>query len=164
MSNTIISYRPITLDDNPIISKIIKDVMTSFGCVGEGYSIEDAEVDQMYQAYSDDRSIYYIIEVNDEVVGGAGISQLDGADGTICELKKMYFLPKGRGYGLGRQLIAQLVSDAKVRGYKTCYLETVQRMEAANHLYASFGFTKNESSVGNTGHCGCDTYYSLDLT
>ena len=138
--------------------------MTSYGCIGDGYSIEDAEVDQMYQAYSDDRSIYYVVELNGTVVGGAGISHLAGADSTICELKKMYFLPEGRGYGLGRQLITQLVADARSMGYTSCYLETVTRMKAANHLYATCGFVQNETTIGNTGHGGCDTYYSLDLS
>lgn len=158
-----LSYRTITQDDNPVIAEIIKTVMTTFGCVGEGFSIEDAEVDAMSEAYSDSRSIYYVVELDGQVVGGAGISQLIGAKETVCELKKMYFLPEGRGHGLGRQLINQLIEDAKRFGYKTCYLETVERMQAANSLYASCGFVKSSETVGNTGHGGCDTYYTLDL-
>ncbi len=138
--------------------------MTAYGCVGSGYSITDDEVDQMYQAYSGDRSRYYVVELNGTVVGGAGISQLVGADPSICELKKMYFLPEGRGYGLGRELIIQLIADAKSMGYQICYLETVQRMEAANSLYQSSGFVRCDNSIGSTGHGGCDTYYQLDLT
>jgi len=159
-----LSYRQITQEDNPAIAEIIKVVMTAYGCVGEGYSIEDEEVNSMYEAYSDERSVYYIVQLNGKVVGGAGISQLAGADTTICELKKMYFLPEGRGHGIGRKLIIQLVADAKDLGYQRCYLETVKRMKAANSLYASCGFTESSETVGYTGHGGCDTYYTIDLT
>jgi putative acetyltransferase len=50
--------RPIAVADNPAVAQIIRTVMTEFGAVGKGYSIEDPEVDAMYEAYQDPRSAY----------------------------------------------------------------------------------------------------------
>lgn len=155
--------RPITQADNAAISKIIKEVMTSFECVGDGYSIEDPEVDQMYEYYKDARSMYYVVEHNNKVLGGCGIAALEGGDGTVCELKKMYYLPEARGKGLGKQMLVICLEKARELGYKACYLETVERMEVANKFYAAQGFTELTKQEGNTGHCGCDRFYKMAL-
>ena len=34
------------------MARIIRDVMTEFGAVGDGYSIMDSEVNSMFEAYS----------------------------------------------------------------------------------------------------------------
>ena len=132
-----LNYRKIEPTDNPVLEQIIKKVMTEFGAVGQGYSIEDAEVKAMYDAYANPKSIYYVVEIDGEVSGGGGIGPLIGANPEVCELKKMY--------------------------YQKCYLETVERMKLANQLYQKFGFEKASGSLGNTGHTGCDTYYIKDL-
>ncbi len=43
--------RPIRPEDNPAVAQIIRQVMTEFGAVGCGFSIEDDEVDSMFEAY-----------------------------------------------------------------------------------------------------------------
>lgn len=158
-----ISYRLIEPKDNKDLEAVIKTVMTEFGCVGTGYSIEDEEVLAMYDAYSDERSCYYVIELNGKVAGGGGISQLEGGDPSICELKKMYFYQELRGMGVGKTLMDMLLDKAKHLGYQQCYLETVERMSAANHLYHKYGFDKSDTQQGQTGHTGCDTFYSKYL-
>ncbi len=158
-----ILIRQIEAKDNPRIAEIIKSVMISFDCVGEGYSIEDAEVNNMFDAYANAKSKYYVISLNDKIEGGAGIGPLLGGEDTTCELKKMYFTPELRGRGIGKKILTMLLADAKDLGYSDVYLETVERMETANHLYKSFGFQKLCSHEGCTGHSGCDSYYKLHL-
>lgn len=157
------NLREIQLEDNSQVAKVIKEVMTSFECVGEGFSIEDPEVEDMYSAYNNDRSIFYVIEKDKEILGCGGIGPLIGADQDTCELKKMYFFPLIRGKGLGRMLMDLCLKAAQEMGYKKCYLETVERMQRANKLYAKYGFKKLNAQEGNTGHCGCDTFYVKDL-
>jgi len=159
-----IAIRPINQADNPAVADLIKKVMTSYKCVGEGYSIEDPEVNDMFGAYNDPRSIFYVIESEDKILGCGGIAQLAGGDEDVCELKKMYFYPELRGKGYGRKLMDLLLKDAPRLGYKKCYLETVERMQRANDLYNKYGFTKLSSQEGNTGHCGCDTFYIKEFT
>ena len=162
-----ISYpyiRPIQQNDNLKMAQIIRQVMTEYGCVGCGYSIEDAEVDTMYETYNNEKSQFYVIEIREgEVSGGGGIAPLEGGDTETCELKKMYFLPDLRGKKMGNRLIEMLLNDAKKLGYTFIYLETVERMKEAQALYTKVGFQKLTSHLGNTGHSSCDSFYLKKL-
>ncbi len=158
-----ITIREIKKKDNSQVKNLIEIVMTEFGAVGEGFSIVDPEVKNMYEAYKDDRSIYYVLEKNKEIVGGAGISHLVGTSSQICELKKMYFLPNIRGKGLSSQLITLCLDFAKNSNYKVCYLETLEVMKAANSLYQKFNFKRLKAPLGSTGHHGCNYWYSREI-
>lgn len=159
-----LSIRSMRLEDNGAVERIIKTVMPEFGCVGEGYSIEDPEVADMFSAYSGEKSCFYVIvNKEDEPIGCGGVAPLDGSDGTVCELKKMYFLQEARGHGFGRKLIDLLIADARKFGYEQIYLETVERMVGANALYRKTGFKLLEGNMGCTGHSGCDSFYAMDL-
>ncbi len=156
--------RPIKKRDNPQIARVIRDVLTEFKAVGEGYSINDPEVDDMVTNYRDKRSCYFVIELNEQIVGGGGIGPLQGGDKFTCELRKMFFLPDARGIGLGRRLLLLLMDEARKRDYQKCYLETLDRMWQANELYRKNGFELLEKPLGKTGHCSCDRWYLLDLS
>jgi putative acetyltransferase len=155
--------RLINKSDDPYLESVIKDVMTEFGAVGEGYSIEDDEVRNMYGAYSNPRAAYFVIEFDGVVLGGAGIGPLIGGDDDVCELKKMYFRPSLRGMGLGKRLMDLCLDAAKERGYKKCYLETLARMPQARGLYIKYGFTPIDAPMGCTGHFNCENWYIKDL-
>lgn len=157
------TIRAIQKSDNPQIARVIRDVMTEFQAVGEGYSINDPEVDEMYGAYRNKQSCYFVIVEDQKVVGGGGIGPLKSGMKTTCELQKMFFLPEIRGLGLGRRLLLMLMEEAKKRGYTQCYLETLDRMWGANELYRKNGFQLLEKPQGNTGHCACDRWYVRDL-
>lgn len=157
--------RLIRLEDNAVIADIIRKVMTEFQTVGPGYSINDPEVDQMYEAYRDPAtSRYFVLEVDERIVGGGGIGPLANGEEKVCELRKMYFLPIARGRGWGRKMMDRCLAAARELGYQKCYLETVERMESANRLYKKMGFETLCSRMGDTGHDGCDTYFVKDLT
>lgn len=158
-----IEIRKITPNDNDAVAHLIKTVMTSYDCVGEGYSIEDKELDNMFAAYQAAGAVFYVITVDQRVEGCGGIGPLLGSDSSCCELKKMYFYPSLRGKGMGRKLMDLLLAEAVDRGYTTCYLETVDRMERARHLYLKYGFQKLNCQEGATGHSGCDTFYKKSL-
>ena len=76
---------------------IIREVMTSFGAYGPGYSINDPEVDAMSAHYLEPRAAFFVVEDDRRVLGGGGIGPLAGADVDVCELRKMYFLPAAAG-------------------------------------------------------------------
>ena len=155
--------RLIRFDDNPAVAQIIRMVMPEFGADGKGFAIHDNEVDAMYETYTKPRSRYFVCELNGEVVGGGGVAPLEGGDESICELKKMYFLPISRGSGLGSKLLEHCFGAAKEFGYDTCYLETFHTMTQAMKLYEKSGFAKIEGPLGSTGHFGCDTFYCKPL-
>ncbi|MEM8908749.1 MAG: bifunctional helix-turn-helix transcriptional regulator/GNAT family N-acetyltransferase [Bacteroidota bacterium] len=157
------NIRPIRPEDNPQVARIIRDVMTEFQAVGQGYSINDPEVDQMYEAYQGQNACFYVLEKNERLLGCGGIAPLKGAEQQICELQKMYFFSETRGLGLGKKLVYLLLEEARKRNYQQCYLETLERMWQANLLYQKVGFQKIDGPLGNTGHCSCDAHYLLDL-
>lgn len=155
--------RKIRRADSPAVAKIIREVMTEFGAVGEGYSITDPEVDDMYANYRDKRSCYLVVVQDEKIMGCGGLAPLEGGKTTTCELRKMFFLPQARGFGMGRRMLAMLMKEARKRGFTECYIETLQRMKAANTLYRNFGFEPVKRSLGNTGHARCDSRYLLKL-
>lgn len=165
ISNPNFRIRPILPQDNESVRNVILTVMSSFGCMGEGFSSSDPEVQNMYENYKDDRSEFYVLvsSQDNEVYGCGGIGPLAGCDETICELKKMYFLPEARGLGLGQRIIDKSIDKARSIGYQQCYLETLLTMTAANHLYQKNGFERLEAPMGATGHSGCDAYYLKQL-
>ena len=157
------NIRPINVNDDAAIAEIIRKVMPEFGAVGDGFAINDPEVDWMSRAYSENRSAYFVAVMNGVVKGGGGIAPLTGGDPDTCELRKMYFLPDCRGLGAGTALMSRCLQAARQHGFKRCYLETLDSMKDAQNLYGRTGFKKQCGTLGDTGHGGCDTFYVLDL-
>ncbi|MCU0866760.1 MAG: GNAT family N-acetyltransferase [Planctomycetes bacterium] len=157
--------RPIRPGDDAAMADIIRTVMTEHGCAGPGFAIHDAEVAAMSAAYRAPGSGYYVVEHRGQVHGGAGFGRLQGTtrEQATCELRKMYFRPTARGLGLGQALLALLLDEMRAHGYRRCYLETTDRMQAAQRLYRAAGFVPQCSAEGATGHHGCDTFYSRPL-
>ena len=157
-----LSIRRILPADDAAVAAIIRKVMPEFGASGPGFAIHDPEVDFMSRAYSEPRAAYFVVVDGDRVVGGGGVAPLSGADGSVCELRKMYFLPETRGRGVGESLLRQCLATARELGFRRCYLETLTGMDAAQRLYEKVGFKKS-CAMGATGHHGCDRFYLLEL-
>jgi putative acetyltransferase len=158
-----IVIRPIQKQDNVQIAALIRQVLIDLNVPKVGTAYADPQLDCMFETYSKSKSIYYVIENQDLIIGGAGISQLENEAGTICELQKMYFLPEARGLGLGYQMIQKCLQSALDFGYQKCYLETMPYMEAAQQLYKKVGFEYICAPMGNTGHVSCPVWMLKDL-
>ena len=158
-----LAIRPITPRDDQAVARIIRTVMPEFGARGAGFAINDPEVDWMSRAYAEPRSAYYVVERGGEVLGGGGVAPLAGGDGAVCELRKMYFLPQGRGLGAGAAMMDKCLQAARGFGFRQCYIETLTGMDAAMRLYQRSGFRRIDGPLGATGHGGCNTFYLLDL-
>lgn len=155
--------RTLARNDNPAVRNIIRTVMPEFGASGQGFAIHDAEVEDMYSAYSQKGHAYFVYEEDGKLFGGGGIGPLKGGDADTCELKKMYFLAEGRGKGMGQQVLTECLRAAKVLGYTICYLETFNTMHQAMKLYERNGFEKINGPCGSTGHFACDVFYQKKL-
>ncbi len=155
--------RPIRKFDNPRVARIIRDVMTEFGAVGAGYSIQDPEVDDMHGAYPDKSSAFLVITLGNRILGCGGVGPLHGGDRETCELRKMYLVQDLRGTGLGNRLLNLCLDEARRLGYQTCYLETLEHMTHARHLYRKHGFESLDKPLGATGHSACNAWMSKTL-
>ena len=155
--------RPIRPGDDAAVAALIRTVMPEFGAVGDGFAINDPEVDFMSRAYSEPRCAYFVVERDGVVQGGGGVAPLVGGDGATCELRKMYFLPELRGLGAGTALMDACLDAARSHGFRRCYLETLCGMTSAQKLYVRSGFSKLDAPMGDTGHGGCNTFMAREL-
>jgi putative acetyltransferase len=155
--NTIF-IREIQKEDNESIAKVIREVFIMDGYPKIGTAFADLQLDYMFETYFKPESIYYVVEENGKIIGGAGISPLENSTENVCELQKMYFLQEARGRGIGLLLIQKCLKSAKGFGYKKCYLETLPEMLVAQNLYKKVGFEYLCRPMGNTGHTQCPVW------
>ena len=155
--------RPINESDNKHISVILREVLIEMDIPRIGSAYEDPEINNMYESYQSNRSIYFVVEENNKILGGAGINQLKNGDVNICELQKMYFHKSIRGRGIGDKMIELCLDFAVESNYKKCYIETMPNMVDAQKLYIKKGFKYIDNPLGNTGHTACPIWMLKNL-
>ena len=153
-----IQIREIQKKDNAEIAAIVRNVLMELGAPKVGTAYADPYLDSLFEVYDIPNAIYFVVENNGKIIGGAGIMQLDNSDENICELQKMYLLPEGRGLGLGKILIENCINKATEFGFDSCYIETMTYMEDAQKLYKKVGFQYLDNPLGNTGHSSCPVW------
>lgn len=158
-----IIIRQIRKNDNAEVANVIRTVLIEHNVPKVGTAYADASLDCMFETYSAPKSIYYVVEKNNKIIGGAGIAPLENGPADTCELQKMYFLDEARGLGLGGQMMAKCLADAVKFGFARCYLETMPYMEAAQKLYIKSGFTYLNAPMGCTGHSSCPVWMIKEL-
>jgi len=158
-----IIIREIQKADNVAIAKVIRDVLIEHNVPKVGTAYADPSLDFMFENYSEEKSAYFIVEKEGEIIGGAGIASLENGPKEICELQKMYFLPEARGLGLGAKLMEVCLEKARQFEFKKCYLETMPYMTNAQHLYKKSGFEYLDKPLGNTGHNACPVWMLKEL-
>ncbi len=160
--NTII-IRRIQEQDNFAIAKIIRTVLIEHDVPKVGTAYADPQLDCMFETYQQPKSIYFVVERNGVIIGGAGLGPLEKEAPVICELQKMYFLAEARGLGIGTEMMQRCLETARDFGYKKCYLETMPNMVAAQKLYKKAGFDYICAPLGNTGHGSCPVWMLKEL-
>lgn len=163
MSNQEYIIREIEQKDNAQLALVVRNVILEMGAPTVGTAYEDKATDQLFETYQKEKAIYFVLEYQNKIVGGAGIAQLDNFEGNVCELQKMYFLPEARGKSLGSKMIAICLEKAKDFGFVSCYLETLPYMTDAVKLYKKNGFQNLEKPLGNTCHYSCDVWMIKNL-
>jgi putative acetyltransferase len=163
MTHNNFKIREIKQEDNPKIAKAIRDILIEFGVPKVGTAYADTLLDTLFETYNIPNAIYFVIEKDGEIYGGAGIKHLDNYNGNICELQKMYFLPEARGIGLGSKMMEICLQKAKEFGFEKCYLETLPYMKDARKLYKKVGFKNLDARMGDTGHYSCNLWMLKDL-
>ena len=161
MNNIII--RNIQKTDNPFLSQIIKSTLKEFGANHPGTVYFDPSTDHLYELFQQEKAIYNVAILNEEIVGGGGIYPTEGLPEDTCELVKMYLSAKARGTGLGRTLIEKCIEQAKEKGFNKIYLETMPELKQALNIYAKFGFSYLTGPLGNSGHTGCSLWMLKEL-
>ncbi|OIQ16331.1 GNAT family N-acetyltransferase [Lacinutrix sp. MedPE-SW] len=163
MSNNNYIIREIEQQDNAALESVIRACFPEFDIPLEGTAFADPETKKMFESYQNSNDVYYVIDRDGEILGGAGVKPLEGFEDRVCEIQKMYFSPKVRGKGLGKKLFKKCLEAAKTLGYKQCYIESAPQLKAAIHIYEYFGFKHLNAPLGNTGHTACAVWMLKDL-
>ena len=150
--DTTYTLRNIEPQDNADIAKIIRSCLKEFGADKPGTVYYEESTDNLFGLYSEERSVYFIAEIEGCILGGGGISHTKGLSEDTCELVKMYLLPEARGKGIGAALLIKCLETAKQKGFNKVYLESLPELSRAITVYEKFGFRKLNGPLGNTGH------------
>jgi GNAT superfamily N-acetyltransferase len=109
--------------------------------------------------YSRPESVVFIAWTADEALGIVAYRPLER---RICEMKRLYVLPRFRGTGLGRRLVEELVRDARSHGYRRMVLDTLPSTRRAQGVYSIVGFPAHPRLLRQSAP-GRHLYMALDL-
>jgi len=155
--------RTIQPGDDTTLAKIIRETLTEFKANKPGTVYYDETTDHLSDTFKTNRSIYFVAEMDGEIIGGGGIYPTANLPEGTCELVKLYISLKGRGKGLGKLLMEKCITAARELGYKKIYLETMPELTIAIPMYEKLGFTYLPAAQGSSGHTGCDVWMIKEL-
>ena len=102
----------------------------------------EAELASLPGAYGSPRGALLLALVDGEIAGCCAMHALDTVDyPNAAEMKRLYVRKAFRRFGLGRQLAEAMLDLARVAGYQSVLLDTLDDMESARALYADLGFS-----------------------
>lgn len=103
----------------------------------------ETELASLPGEYAEPRGALLMALVNEEVAGCCALRPLDNVDYiNACEMKRLYVRPLFRKSGLGRQLAEAILDQARLAGYNSVLLDTLDDMESARALYEELGFSE----------------------
>jgi ribosomal protein S18 acetylase RimI-like enzyme len=129
---------------HPDDTALVRDIFQEYGkSLGFDLCFQnfDAELAQLPGDYALPRGSLLLARVDDKVAGCCAMRPLDTVDyPNACEMKRLYVRPGYRNLGLGRILAEAIMDSARMAGYDSILLDTLDSMEAARALYVELGF------------------------
>jgi GNAT superfamily N-acetyltransferase len=99
-----------------------------------GYQNFEAEMAAMPGKYAPPQGELLIARSSDgDALACVGVRPLVAPD--VCEMKRLFVVPDGRGLGLGKAMVLASIAAAEDIGYREIRLDTLPTMGAAQALY-----------------------------
>lgn len=159
----IMKIRLIQAKDNAPLANIIRTNLKQFDLDKPETAYYDPELDHLSQFYQQTPfRDYYVVEENDEILGGAGFAEYE-PEKKIAELQKVYLSDKAKGKRLSYQLIKKVEGQARRAGYTSLYLETHTNLKVAMHVYENLGFKLLNAPLKVGQHTTMNRFYIKPL-
>jgi len=133
-----------TPENEPAIINMIRQNLDNFEEAGSVLASTFRRLEHFVDVYSTPGATYLVVKDSGTgaCIGGAGIGPLAGlpASEGIGEIRDLVIEKPFRGRGLGAQLLAVCLLEAKRLGYRRLYLETTPQMVTAQKLFHRYGF------------------------
>ncbi|MDD1428562.1 GNAT family N-acetyltransferase [Dolichospermum sp. ST_sed9] len=124
--------------DRNLTAKIISSVLSEYSLPWQPEEA-DKDVLNIEEYYLATGGEFWVIEHQNQIVGTAAYYPIQRGEKAV-EIRKMYLLPKVRGFGLGKYLLQQLETAIALRGFEQIWIETASILTEAVKLYESNGY------------------------
>ena len=106
----------------------------------------DDELANFPKKYSPPEGEFIIAKNNNKVIGIVGIKNLEN---NICEMKRLFVKDEYKNKGIGKELVGEIIEEAKIRNYKKIMMDTLNTMEKALKIYYKYGFYEIKKYYNN---------------
>jgi putative acetyltransferase len=123
-------------DDIETARSLFREYADALG-IDLGFQDWERELRELPGGYAPPQGGLFLAEKGATAVGCVALRPLDP---PICEMKRLYVRPEGRGTGLGRRLAEHVIGEGRRLGYARMRLDTLPSMSDAIALYRRLGF------------------------
>lgn len=134
------SQSSIALAETPEDIDAVKSIFVDYlgfieDYLGQSLGFQGTETE--FATFPDRYDVLFLAKLNGRPVAACGVKPLKD---DICELKRLYCRPEGRGHNFGSLLTLESLKAAQALGYKHMYLDTDPGLTHANKIYEKLGF------------------------
>lgn len=137
---------------------MIRQVFDEHQAPQKGTVYSDPTTDNLFDLFQAEKSLLWVAEIDNEIVGCCGIFPTKGLPEKCAELVKFYLSAKARGKGIGKSLMEKSIESARELGYTELYLESLPEFSNAVSIYEKQGFLKLDQPLGESGHTTCNIW------
>ncbi len=155
--------RQVQESDNLGLAKMIRDVFEEYDAPKKGTVYSDMTTDALFELFQNKKSILYVAENSENILGCCGIFPTLGLPEHCAELVKFYLPKELRNKGIGKILLERCIAAAKQLGYSQLYIESLPHFSKAISMYEKQGFISLKNPLGESGHTSCNIWMLKEL-